>query len=204
MKIRTAHRVAMAFACVGMATPPSVWAASPTAQELSPAVGAKVAPQVNAGCIDIQLVEGGLLSGQVVNVQGAVQSETPLVVSYQGRAVAQTTTDGEGRFAVRGLRSGQYDLLVSNGVVPCRLWAERAAPPAAKPAALIVVGSQVVTGQGPMMLPGFNGGPGFAPHGNGGGIINWMQGHPMIVAGAVVTAVAVPVAISSSNDDPSS
>jgi len=150
------------------------------------------------------LAQGGLFSGQVVDSQGAVQAETEVVVSYRGKAIAQTKTDSNGMFAVRGLRSGQYNLLVSDGVVPCRLWMDRTAPPAARSAALIVVGSQVVTGQGPLM-PGFNPGPGFAsPGGGGGGILGYMQSHPMIAAGAVVTAVAVPVAVSSNNDNPSS
>ena len=69
-------------------------------------------------------------------------------IRYANHEVVRTTTDENGVFAAKGLRGGQYELLTDDGVSACRLWAADTAPPAARPAALLVSGDNVVRGQG--------------------------------------------------------
>ncbi|WP_425398092.1 carboxypeptidase-like regulatory domain-containing protein [Aeoliella sp.] len=173
MRIQTLGRLAAAIACVGMIMPSAALSAEPVAAQ--------------APSLDVALGEGGVFRGQVVDAHGAAQAHQDVALVYQGREVVRTKTDEQGVFAARGLRGGQYQLVTQDQVAPFRLWSANAAPPTARPAALIVSGSQAVNGQY-----------------GGGGILGWMQAHPLIVAGAVVTAIAVPVAITASDDDSSS
>lgn len=133
---------------------------------------------------DIALGEGGLFVGQVVDAHGARLAKTEVSIRYQGKEVVRTTTDENGVFAAKGLRGGQYDVVTAECAAPMRLWAPDTAPPAARTAALIVAGTDVVNGQ----------------HG-GGGVMSWVQAHPLIVAGVVVAAVATPIAIAASDND---
>jgi hypothetical protein len=133
---------------------------------------------------DIALREGGLLVGQVVDVQGVVKANAAVSIRFANREVVRTTTDENGMFAAKGLRGGQYQLLTQDGLSVCRLWAADTAPPSARPAALVVTGDSVVRGQGPV-----------------GNWVTWMKAHPYITAGTVATAIAIPVAIAVSDDD---
>lgn len=171
MKLRTLQRMAATLSCVGMLMPSAVLAR----EESQPPV---------AG-IDIALAEGGLFVGQVVDAQGAPQVKTEVALRYQGHEVVRTITDERGVFAARGLRGGQYEVVADGYVAPCRLWAAHTAPPTARPTALIVTGSDVVAGQ-------------WTPR--PGGVLSWMQAHPLIVAGIVATAIAVPLALADDDD----
>ena len=179
MKITTLQRVAAAIACVGMIVP-------------SAALSNDVPQAPAASIADVALADGGLFVGQIVDAQGAAQAETEVALLYQGKEVVRTVTDERGVFAAKGLRGGQYDVVAQGQVAPCRLWTARTAPPAARRAALIVTNYDVVNGQYGGNL------------GSSGGIIGWMQSHPLLVAGGVITAIAVPVAIAASDDDSSS
>jgi hypothetical protein len=151
-----------------------------------------------ANGIDVALADGGLFVGQIVNAHGVAQAESEVVLLYQGKEVVRTATDERGVFAAKGLRGGQYDVVAEGCVAPCRLWSAHTAPPAARPAALIVTMDEVVNGQCNDC------GPGYGSLGAPGGILGWMQSHPLLVTGIVVTAIAVPVAIAADDDDPAS
>jgi hypothetical protein len=168
--------VAAAIACMGMALPTTGMAAAPA-----------------AGSNDVALREGGVLVGQVVNPQGAAQANAPVSIRFANHEVVRATTDKNGVFAAKGLRGGQYELATTEGISSCRLWAAETAPPAARPAALLVSGDQVVRGQG------------FMTSGQGmmTSWVGWMKAHPYITAGTVATAIAVPVAILDDDDDDS-
>jgi hypothetical protein len=161
--------VTAAVACTGMTLPTSGMAATP----------------VTAGN-DIALREGGVLVGQVVNPQGVAQANTPVSIRFANHEVVRTTTDKNGIFAAKGLRGGQYELATTEGISACRLWAADTAPPAARSAALLVSGNQVIRGQGMMTS-----------------WVGWMKAHPYITAGTVAAAIAVPVAILDDDDDDS-
>ncbi|MCO6045400.1 hypothetical protein NG895_15935 [Aeoliella sp. ICT_H6.2] len=177
MRTRNLGRLAAAIACLGMIMPTAAMSAEPAA------------PQVPS--LDVALGQGGVFRGQVVNAQGVAQAHKQVALMYQGREVVRTVTDERGVFAAQGLRGGQYQLVTEGQAAPFRLWSANAAPPTARPSALIIADQGIVNGQ-------------FGTLGYGGGVLNWMQAHPLIVAGAVVTAIAVPVAITASDDDSSS
>lgn len=174
MRIKTLQRVVTAIACFGMIVP-------------SAALSAETAPKVATSSLDVALGEGGVFRGQVVDAHGAARAQAEVAVLYQGKEVVRTVTDERGVFAAQGLRGGQYQLVTEGQVAPFRLWTADAAPPVARPAALIVADGAIVNGQY-----------------GGGGILRWMEAHPLLVAGGVVTAIAVPVAIAASDDDTSS
>jgi hypothetical protein len=136
------------------------------------------------GNSDVALRDGGVLVGQVVNRQGAAQPNTAVAVRYGNHEVVRTATDENGVFAAKGLRGGQYQLVTENGMSSCRLWAADTAPPAARPAALVISGENVVRGQG-----------------IANGWIEWMKAHPYLTAGTAATLVAVPVALVDDDDD---
>jgi hypothetical protein len=137
---------------------------------------------------DVALRSGGLLVGQVIDQQGAVKAGTVVSVKYADQEVVRTTTDANGVFAAQGLRGGQYQLVTDDGISVCRLWAPNTAPPSARPAALVVSGTNVVRGQW------------------GGGSmhqwIDWVKAHPYITAGVVATAIAIPLAFADDDDEP--
>ena len=105
---------------------------------------------------DVALRDGGVLVGQIVNPQGVAKAHANVSIRYANHEVVRTTTDANGVFAAKGLRGGQYQILTDEGMNTCRLWAAGTAPPAARPAALVVSGDPVVRGQyygGGMMQP---------------------------------------------------
>jgi hypothetical protein len=165
--------MAAAAACVAMLLPPPALAVEP----------------VHSGT-DVALRDGGLLVGQVVDPQGVAQAGAVVSVRYAEHEVVRTVTDANGVFAARGLRGGQYQLLTDDGISVCRLWAPNTAPPAARPAALLVSGNDVVRGQW-----GFGGGPVHE-------WVGWVKAHPYITAGAVAAAIAIPLALADDGDDP--
>jgi hypothetical protein len=161
--------MAAAVACVGMVIPPPALAAEPA-----------------AGATDIALRQGGLLVGQVVDRQGVPQANQTVSIQYGPHEVVRTVTDQNGTFAAQGLRGGQYQLVTHEGISVCRLWAANTAPPAARPAALVVTGNQVVRGQwgaGPLH-----------------GTMGWVKAHPYITAGVIAAAIAIPLALADDDD----
>lgn len=179
MRIRSVGRAAVFLACFGLLLPPGARAAA--------------APVAAQG--DISLREGGLLVGQVVDARGAAIDGTPVAVKQFGKEVAATRTDKNGVFAVKGLRGGEYQLIASGGQVTYRLWAAGTAPPKASSGALVVTGDTVLSGQS-----GYPGQP--VPVGQGG-VVGWIKQHPMVVAGGIAAAIAIPIAVAD-DDDPSS
>lgn len=181
MKLHRPGNIAAAIACVGMLFPTSAFAATPLAAPT----------RVN----DVALRTGGLLVGQVVDQQGVAKAGTPVSIQFADREVVSTTTDSNGVFAAKGLRGGQYQLLTPGGGSVCRLWAADTAPPAARPAALVVFGDQVIRGQGEVPPP--------IPQGGGpmNSWVEWLKMHPYLVAGSVGTAIAVPLVLATDDFD---
>jgi hypothetical protein len=134
--------------------------------------------------IDVALRDGGTFVGQVVDARGVSQPEQTVTLAYEGQEVVRMQTNEQGVFAAQGLQGGVYRVATAHGVVDARLWAEGTAPPTAKSAAMIVSGQDVISGQGP-----------------GCGILSWIQAHPFAATAIVATAVAVPVALASNDDD---
>jgi hypothetical protein len=158
------RRVAITLAVLGMSLPEVALAAAPVAP---PAV------------IDVALADGGVLHGQVVDLQGANTTGVPVSVRNQDKEIVKTTTAKDGTFAVQGLRGGVYQVAAGEGQGVYRLWTANAAPPSAQKNAIV-----------------------FTQNGSGGGGFKSFLTNPIVIAGVVATAVAVPVAVV--NSQPSS
>ncbi|MBN1911659.1 MAG: carboxypeptidase regulatory-like domain-containing protein [Pirellulales bacterium] len=159
--------VMLALACLGLIIPaPLVQAATtPADQANNPALQT----------IDVGLQKDSVLFGQVVDAQGKPQAKMAVTLLEKDRVLAKMTTTDEGYFAVSKVPAGTYRLAAGETQGLYRLWAPQTAPPAAQPGALLVVG------QGPV-------------RGQEGPVAYWM-GKPLIVAGLIAAAVAIPVAI---------
>jgi hypothetical protein len=163
-KGRFVRGLVVALATLGMCFPEVVLAATPQL----PAV------------VDVALADGGVLHGQVVDLQGTGVTGVPVSVKDKDRSVAAATTTADGRFSVQGLKGGVYQVAAGQGQGQgiFRLWTAKAAPPSAKNNAIVY--TQLGTGGGFKML----------------------LTNPIFIAGVVATAIAVPVALA--NNRPSS
>lgn len=158
------QRVAVWLAVVGFCAPQAAIAEAPSAKQ---------APVV----VDVALRDGGVLVGQVVHAQGYPLAKVPVVLRSGDQELAVSTTDAAGLFAFRGLQSGVYQVAAANGQQTYRVWPQEAAPPSAKPGALIVVGKDMVRGQ------------------RSARTFRNMMSNPWVIGGIIAVAVAVPVAI---------
>jgi len=135
--------------------------------------------------VDVALREGGLLVGQVVDEQGVGLGNVPVSLRQQDRELAIGKTNPDGTFGFKGLRGGIYQIVADQGHGVYRVWTVGTAPPAAQDGALVVNGDPVVRGQ------------------QGGGFRAFIT-NPLVIAGVVATAIAVPVAIHNSRSTPAS
>lgn len=184
MHTTTFQSMAAAAACWGMLAAPVAMAA----------------PQAQARfAADVALAEGGVLSGQVVDAQGAVVVGAPVSIVAGGREVARATTNRNGVFTAPGLKGGVYEVAAAGHHGVYRAWAPRTAPPSANRAILAVAAQDTVRAQyAPPAIP-----PAGQPS-PFGKAMNWISDHPIITAGIVATAIAVPLALSDDDDDPAS
>jgi hypothetical protein len=157
-----------------------------------PQVAFAVEPASTPAVVDVALGDGGMLHGQVVDLQGSAVAGVPVSVKAQNRDVAATTTGADGSFNIQGLRGGVYQVATVQGHGVYRLWTAGTAPPAAQTAAVIytqsgnhVVDSNVVV---------------YTQNGEGeGGTLKMLLTNPIVIAGVVATAIAVPVALANSH-----
>lgn len=167
------------LAAIGLCIPAPLLAAEPSPQ----------LPQV----VDVKLLEGGVLLGQVVDLQGIAAQEAPVAILANNQVLATSQTRSDGYFAFRNLRGGVYQLTTTDGQGVYRLWAPGSAPPSAQDGALLVAGSNTVRGQTYITN-------GFFPRLTGGPVGFWLS-HPLVIGGLVATAVAVPVILHNRDKD---
>jgi len=120
--------------------PPQVMAASPRPVVRTEAPAAPIVT-------DVTLSAGGTLTGQVVDGQGIGIDGALVSLRQSGQEVAQTLTNGEGRFSVTNLRGGTYEIATGQQVAIYRCWAPNTAPPAAKSNVLLVSDNTTARGQ---------------------------------------------------------
>ncbi len=137
-------------------------------------------PQTGTPVTDVQLREGNVLVGKVITPESAAVANAEVTLLSAGHKIAQGKTDTNGYFAFSGVRSGVYQVTTANGQGNFRLWSGRTAPPKAQQGALVYEGQKIVRGQS-----GFR------------GVRNFLA-NPIVIAGIVATAIAVPVAIHNS------
>lgn len=151
-------------------------AESPAAQPVAESPGAVVQ--------DVALADDGVLRGILVTAENAPLTQARVQIWMQEHEVASTQTDSAGRFAVRGLRGGAYQIVAGDAAMVCRLWAPGTAPPHALKTIVLVQGTNVVRGD---LLPWYD----------------WCM-DPLLVSGLVATAIAVPLILHDDDDEPSS
>jgi hypothetical protein len=132
---------AAAIAALGLILPSATFAADALPADASVAV--TPAPQVQ----DVSLGEGGVLAGQVVDGQGLPMPATVVTLRTAKGDVASSYTDREGRFQVRGLGGGLYELTVADRSSAFRLWTSETSPPAAVKQVMLVGGGPITRGQ---------------------------------------------------------
>ncbi len=141
------------------------------------------APKVKAPVIvDVALAQGGVLTGQVVDPQGAPMAKTAVQVVNQQGQVTTTESNATGQFTVQGLTQGGVHRIAAAGNQGVyRLWAPGTAPPGA------ITRVTVVSGQ-PIYRAQYNS-PKF-----------WLAS-PWVPAAILGAAVGIPVALNAANDD---
>lgn len=153
---------------------------------------------------DVALQSNGVLVGQVVDGQGQGLAGSVVSVAKQNTKIAQVRTDEQGRFQVAGLTGGVHQVSMAGQTSSCRLWAPRTAPPAAQQGLMLVEQADIVRGQCGCGTPVSGCGCGVYGRGaGGGGIAGWMANHPVLVAGGIAAAIAVPLAVDD-DDSPAS
>ena len=126
-------------------------------------------------------MQEGKLIGQVLTAAGAPVRGKLVSVQQNGQEVARATTDELGRYEVRGLNNGVYQMVTAEGGAVYRVWSGDVAPPSAQPGALMVTG-QPVRGQL-----------------GGGGLLS----NPWVLGGIAAAAIIGPISATQNDDDPS-
>ncbi len=140
---------------------------------------------------DIVLKDKGVLVGRIVNAQGRAVANSPVSLQAAGQEVVRVVSDNQGRFEATGLKGGVYHVASTGHQGAYRLWAPRTAPPtAAKGLSIVSQPVDVVRGQ--------YGGGSTNPFSTAG---QWIAEHPIITAGVVAAAIAIPIALDD-DDDP--
>jgi hypothetical protein len=147
-----------------------------------------------SAAVDISLHNDAYVVGQFVSAEGVPVAGTEVRMTLTDGRTATTKTDAQGGFAFRGVTGAAY-LTAHNAEQVVRVWDAKTAPPKAAPAVLMVQHNEVARGQH------------YAGQ-NANNFINTskrLMANPLFVAGAVATAVAIPVAIHNADDeDPAS
>ena len=135
---------------------------------------------------DVALQSGGVVEGVVTDGNGVRRGGSTVTILSRGEIQSQVQTDRNGRFRVENLRGGVYQFQTAGSMQAFRLWAEGTAPPSAASEMLIVENGQVVRGV-------------WGAHGNQ--FMNVLS-NPWVLAGIVVTAIAVPLALDDNDSSP--
>lgn len=144
----------------------------------------------DALAVDVTLHKDGLLIGQLVGASGKPSPDARVRLTLADGRTAEAKTNSDGGFAFKNVR-GVARLESDKTALMVRSWTSEAAPPNAAPAVLLVEGGEIARGQrhaGPVA----NGAVSHSKR---------LFANPLFVAGAVATAVAIPVALHNADDD---
>jgi len=126
----------LSLACLGMLVPSTG----------AMAAGPKQAKTHATKVVDVAM-KAGTVHGQILNAQGIALDGTVVSIRQGNKEVARTITDKNGKFAAKNLRSGVYQVVAGNTQSVYRVWAEKIAPPSAKPSIAMVSTSKAVRAQ---------------------------------------------------------
>lgn len=167
MRFRLTSRLLMALATSGMLLPPTVVTGG------EPAVPPS---RVNSALAieDISLGEGQSFHGVLLNEAGEPVADANVELSQLGREIAVARTNASGQFGFQGLRGGLHLVRAGQSAQLLRLWAPGTAPPNARDS--IALSEQLtVRGQRPFR--------------------DLFTSNAFIIAGVVVAAIAIPIAV---------
>jgi len=133
-RLRTLRFAMVVTAGLGVAAPQCLLHAGE-----KPAAAKKAAPKV----ADVSLTQNGALAGAVVSEAGKPVDGAIVTLTKEGKAVAKTTTNAQGKFALASVKSGSYELKAGQTTRLVRLWNADVAPPASAPKATLVMDSTV-------------------------------------------------------------
>jgi len=129
---------------------------------------------------DVELGEGGSLSGIVVDGRGLPLANATVAIGNDRQLIATTRSDKDGIFRVSALKGGMYRVHVKDGTGVFRLWTANTAPPTAHRSVMVVSDKEIFAAQSaPLKV--------------------WLA-DPFVMAGIVAIAVAVPVAVAAGRD----
>lgn len=120
---------------------------------------------------DVSLDDDGTLRGVVVDGQGRPQPSTAVSIRQGRRHTVTVRTSDRGRFEVRGLKGGVYQVSSPEGASLLRVWKHGTAPKQASRLALVVNDSNVVRGQLITGIPFLGGGVSLPTIAIAGGVI---------------------------------
>ena len=155
--------------CVGLATVGVVLPNTTTY-----AAEKQVSSKASTAIIDVSLVDGGVLQGQVITAQGQALANAPVVVHQGKTELGTTNTDKNGKFALQGLKGGVYVVSTKGASGVVRAWTPRTAPPSSVQAVLLVPQTETARAQ-------------YEEEGT-----NWGLG-ALVVGGIAATVIAVSI-----------
>ena len=137
-RLRTLRFAMVVTAGLGVAAPQCALQAGE-----KPAAAKKAAPKV----ADVTLTQNNALSGAVVSEAGKPVDGAIVVLTKEGKPVAKTTSNAQGKFALASVKSGSYELKAGHTTRLVRLWNSDVAPPASAEKATLVMDSTTVRAQ---------------------------------------------------------
>ncbi len=105
----------VALACIGMVVPQAVFAAPKAAVQTIKAR-------------DVALSTTGELSGAVLNATAKPVDGAKVVLTQNGKTMAEAISKKDGTFTLPKVKSGSYEIAVGESKAPIRVWKSEAAP----------------------------------------------------------------------------
>ncbi|RLS58271.1 MAG: carboxypeptidase regulatory-like domain-containing protein [Planctomycetota bacterium] len=105
----------VALACIGMVVPPAAFAAPQAA----------VAVQKSR---DVALQSSGALTGAVLSANAKPVDGAQVVLTQNGKPVAQVISKKDGTFSMPAVKAGVYEIAVGEAKAPIRVWKSETAP----------------------------------------------------------------------------
>jgi len=131
---------------------------------------------------DVELMPGGVLSGQVIDATGQPRLGQAIVVQQPGREPISARSDEQGRFRLNGLNAGLCSIECGEILLACRCWSPNTAPPVAKSELLLITGEPIERGQRS---------------------IGDLLSGPVLIGLIIAAAVIIPIAVHNSQKDAS-
>jgi len=97
---------------------------------------------------DVSLQANGELRGQLLDPQGRPLALTQVALLRGHETIGVAKTDLAGQFVIRDLQPGAYHIETAVAGKSVRLWSAQAAPPAARPAVLLVADGDIARAKG--------------------------------------------------------